>query len=102
MSTPTQILRSLLHELRQASPNKCIKNNLAANYILAQFKKYQTTDQTLCKAREEMKFLGKTYLCYLQSLRRHAEIHKEYHGRGERTVKETADIVGFKLPTDPK
>lgn len=33
---------------------------------------------------------------------RYLELHSEYHGRGERTVKETADLVGFKLPNDPR
>lgn len=98
----TTTLRGLLNELRLASPNGTLENSLAAKYIIAQFRKYKTTDQQLCKAREEMHFLGKTYLCYLKSLRTQAEISKEYHGRGERTVKETADLVGFKLPTDPK
>ncbi|XP_023165312.1 protein FMC1 homolog [Drosophila hydei] len=99
----TKMLRSLLHELRQAahSPGN-IKDSLAARYILAQYKKYETTDQQLCKARDEAAFLGQTYLTYLSSLRRYSELYKEYHGRGERTVKETADRVGFKLPTDPK
>ncbi|CAD7084553.1 unnamed protein product [Hermetia illucens] len=78
----TTTLRGLLNELRLASPNGRLENSLAA--------------------KEEMHFLGKTYLCYLKSLRTQAEISKEYHGRGERTVKETADLVGFKLPTDPK
>ncbi|EDW38936.1 GL13674 [Drosophila persimilis] len=98
----TKVLRSLLHELRQASPSGCIKESLAARYILAQYKKYETTDQQLCKARNEAVFLGQTYLTYLSSLRNYNELYKEYHGRGERSVKETADVVGFKLPTDPK
>ncbi|EDW13961.1 protein FMC1 homolog [Drosophila mojavensis] len=101
--TATKVLRSLLHELRLASqsPGK-IKDSLAARYILAQYKKYETTDQQLCKARDEAIFLGQTYLTYLSSLRKYNELYKEYHGSGERTVKETADLVGFKLPTDPK
>lgn len=98
----TKTLRGILQELRLASPDGTLKNSLAAKYVLAQFRKYKTTDETLCKAREEMQFLGKTYLCYLSSLRNYAQIHKEHHGSGERSIKETADIVGFKLPTDPK
>ncbi|EDV92941.1 protein FMC1 homolog [Drosophila grimshawi] len=99
----TKVLRSLLHELRQSAKDPGgIKNSLAARYILAQYKKFETTDQQLCKARNEAIFLGQTYLTYLSSLRKYNELYKEYHGRGERTVKETADLVGFKLPTDPK
>lgn len=98
-----QLYRSLLNELKLSSPGgRLNKDSLAFKYITNQFQKYQTTDQTLCKARDEMKFLGETYLCYLSSLRKLSDIQKEYKGKGERSVKETADMVGFKLPHDPK
>ncbi|XP_055702261.1 protein FMC1 homolog [Phlebotomus papatasi] len=100
--TPVRTLRSLLNELRLSNPNGNIKNSLAARYIIDQFRKYRTTDQTLCKAREEMHFVGQTYLCYLESRRTYQRIRKEYSGRGERTVEDTANLVGFKLPHDPK
>lgn len=103
MMAGTQLYRSLLNELRLNSPSgRLNKESLAFKYITNQFQKHQTTDQTLCKAREEMKFLGESYLCYLRSLRKYKEIQKEYKGMGERSVKETADMVGFKLPHDPK
>lgn len=95
-------LRTLLKELRLVSPSGHIKDSLAANYILSQYKKYQTTDETLCKARDEMVFLGQTYSCYLQSKRNHERICVEYKGAGERSVQDTATMVGFKLPHDPK
>lgn len=91
-----------MKELRLASPNGHIKDSLAAQYILDKYRKYQTTDETLCKARDEMFFLGQTYACYLQSKRKHDDIRIEYTGGGERSVKETASLVGFKLPHDPK
>ncbi|KAH8397706.1 hypothetical protein KR215_010092 [Drosophila sulfurigaster] len=99
----SKVLRSLLHELRQAASDaNDMKKSLAARYIRAQYKRFETTDQQLCKARNEAIFLGQTYLTYLSSQRKYNEIYREYHGRGERSVKETADLVGFKLPTDPK
>lgn len=98
----SKLVRSLLHELRVASPEGHLKENLAAKYILDQFRKYETTEEQLCKARDEMKFLGTTYLTYLQSSRRHQEIHQDYKGKGERSIEETAGLVGFKLPHDPK
>lgn len=98
-----QLYRSLLNELRLASPSgKLNKDSMLYKYITNQFEKHQTTDQTLCKAREEMKFLGETYLCYLRSLRKFTDIQKEYKGKGERSVEETANMAGFKLPHDPK
>lgn len=98
----TKLLRSLLNELRLASPDGTIKDSLATNYILSQFKRYNTTEEQLCKARDEMQFLGRTYLTYLSSSRKHKSIQQEYKGKGERSVKETATMVGFKLPHDPK
>ncbi|KAK6639624.1 hypothetical protein RUM43_007897 [Polyplax serrata] len=77
-------------------------NSELASYILTQCYKHQVTDEQVCKAREEMKFLAETYLCYLRSQRLFEEIHRKYQGKGERSIKETAEIVGFKLPHDPK
>lgn len=98
-----QLYRALLNELRLNSTNgKLNKESSAFKYITDQFQKHQTTDETLCKAKEEMKFLGETYLCYLRSLRRYGEIQKEFTGKGELSVADTADLVGFKLPHDAK
>ncbi|CAG9766917.1 unnamed protein product [Ceutorhynchus assimilis] len=95
-------LRGLIQELRYAVPNATLKDNLAFQYIMKQYRKYNTTDQQLCKAQEEMNYIANTYLCYLRSSRLSQEIHDEFHGKGERTVQETAQMVGFKLPHDPK
>jgi len=95
-------LRTLLNELRLASPNGSIKDSLASQYVLSQFRKYQTTDEQLCKVKDEMHFLGQTYLSYLQSSRNYKRINDEYKGVGERSVADTAKMVGFKLPHDPK
>lgn len=95
-------LRLILNELRLASPNGTIKDSLATQYILTQFRKYQTTDELLCKEKDEMLFLGQTYQCYLQSLRVYKRINDEYKGAGERSIEATANLVGFKLPHDPK
>lgn len=97
----SKTLRGILHELRIASPNGSIKDSLTSQYVLSQYRKYQTTDEQLCKVKDEMHFLGKTYLCYLQSMRKYKAINADYKGAGERTVEATAALVGFKLPQDP-
>lgn len=103
MSARASVFRSLLNEVRLTHPDGVLKKDaLVVQFVKNQYKKYETTDQTLCKAREEMKFIGDTYLCYLSSLRKQLAINKEYNGGGERTVKDTASLVGFKLPHDPK
>ncbi|XP_066255599.1 protein FMC1 homolog [Euwallacea similis] len=95
-------LRGIIREFRYALPERSLKDNLIFNYLMKQYRKYKTTDQQLCKAQEEMNFIANSYLCYLRSSRLSQEIHDEFHGKGERTVQETADMIGFKLPHDPK
>lgn len=102
MNPNLRILRSLISEIRHIARDKNMKENVMVRYILEESRKHRETSEVLCKAREELKFLGETYRDYLASQRRYNEIRKHYAGRGERTVKETADLVGFKLPHDPK
>lgn len=95
-------LRQVLSELRKQTTSKKLAENQMARYILSQYRKHQTTDQQLCKAADEMHFKAKTYYDYLHSSRRYKEINAEFKGKGERSVEETARMVGFKLPHDPK
>ncbi|XP_056643833.1 protein FMC1 homolog [Diorhabda sublineata] len=102
MASKLTILRQIISELRHALPKDKIKDDLTVQYILNQYRKYLVTGEQLCKAREEMQFIANTYLCYLRSTRLSKEIQQEFHGKGERTVEDTAKLVGFKLPHDPK
>lgn len=98
-----RVLKQLASEVRlTTSHEKIYSESPLMKYIVGQYHKYRETDQQLCKAQEEMENIAATYLCYLQSLRRTAEIHQTYKGKGERSVEETASMVGFKLPHDPK
>ncbi|KAL0134666.1 hypothetical protein PUN28_001451 [Cardiocondyla obscurior] len=102
MNSNIKILRSLLQELRRVSHNKTTKDNAMLQYIMEQAHTHKETSEVLCKAREELKSLAEMYLCYLKSQQACKEIHRQYSGKGERSIKETADLVGFKLPHDPK
>lgn len=103
MSKMANLYRAIINEIRLVSPNGVAKKDSPImKYLSSQYRQHATTDELLCKAKEEAKFLGETYLCYLKSVRRQAEIVKEYGGKGERSVEETAGLVGFKLPHDPK
>lgn len=97
-----QILREILAELRNANPKGTIKDSLAARYVLSQYQKFNTTDLQICKEKEEVNYLAQTYLTYLQSTKNSLRIRSYYKGKGERSIRETADMVGFKLPHDPK
>lgn len=102
LNPSVRTLRLLANELRSAGYSDKLKEAPAVQYILDQYRKYKVTDQQLCKAQEEMKYLSETYLCYLRSSRQYMELHKQYKGKGERSTEETANLVGFKLPHDPK
>lgn len=102
MNNNINVVRSLMQQLRRVSQNKNIKENAMLQYIVEQAHVHKETSEVLCKAREELKNLAEMYLCYLKSQQTCKDIHKQYGGKGERGIKETADLVGFKLPHDPK
>ena len=96
-------LRQIIKEMRLNLPEgKNVRNQPLTKYIFNEFKRHQTTSKQHCKAGQEMEHLSSTYATYLTSQRLWHEVHKEYHATGERTVEDTAKIVGFKLPHDPK
>ena len=102
MST-LSLLRHLIRELRLTNrSHKPFRESPLYQYVLREFRKNQVTSEQVCKASEENRYLTDTYLCYLKSSRKSAELRSEFHGQGERTVQQTADMVGFKLPHDPK
>ncbi len=74
----------------------------ACSFVRDQFRANIVTSRQFCRSEADMRHLGDTYRTYLSSQRIWRHLHDEYHGKGERSVAETAKIVGFKLPHDPK
>ena len=102
-SIPKSLLKNILSEMRLAGKEGGkLQGSPAANYLLGQFRKFQETEKQHCRASEEMRHLASSYHSYLRSQRLWAEVHAEYHAKGERSVRESANLVGFKLPHDPK
>lgn len=96
-------LRQIIKEMRRNLPKgKPVQNQPLTRYILSEVRRHQTTSKQHCKPGQEMEHLSSNYATYLTSQRLWHEVHKEYHATGERSVNETAKIVGFKLPHDPK
>lgn len=98
--------RRILSEVRKqdeltGSAGK-LRDSEAAAFVMNSFRSHQTTDLTYCKAEAEMTHLAETYETYLVHQRLWRQVHEEYHTKGERSVEETAKLVGFKLPHDPK
>ena len=102
----TAAARSVMREIRLslacASSGKKLNQSPIASYIMEQYRRHQVTQKQHCKATMEMTYLADTYRTYLESQRKWRVVHDEYHAKGERSVAETAKLVGFKLPHDPK
>lgn len=98
-----QTLRSLIRELRCGLPKyEKVHHSPVFSYVMEQYRKNAVTDQQYCREQEEMAHLAQTCVTYLESSRRYEEIRTEYHSKGERSIEQTANMVGFKLPIDPQ
>ena len=101
--TAKVMLRELIRELRLTNrSHNSLYESPVYQFISKNFRKNQVTEEQTCKAQQESQYLADTYLCYLKSSRKAAELRHEFHGQGERSIRSTADMVGFKLPHDPK
>merc|ERR1712098_251444 len=100
---PCKQLRTIVSELRRALPDKTkLTGNQGLRFILTQYRKNATTQEQVCRHKEEMAFLADTYSTYLSSQRHYWDLQQEYHAKGERTVDEAAKMVGFNLPHEEK
>lgn len=59
----------------------------------------QVTGAKNCKHQSEMQHLAETYLCLLESTARQSELAAVYR-RGERSIQESAAMVGLRLPEE--
>ncbi|RWS09214.1 UPF0562 protein C7orf55-like protein [Dinothrombium tinctorium] len=90
------VLRNISKELRKSTLQRAV-NNVTLRHVLNEYRKYETTEQRTCRAKQEMQFLAQTYHCYLNSSRLYRELHNRYYGKGERGVEETARLLGFEI-----
>ncbi|XP_059083433.1 protein FMC1 homolog [Tigriopus californicus] len=96
-------LRGILRELRHLHPDETkLQGSASANFLLNQFRRHEVTEKQHCKANEEMNHLANSFEAYLRGQRLWGNVHEEYHTKGERSVEETARLVGFRLPHEPK
>ncbi|GFT15745.1 protein FMC1 homolog [Nephila pilipes] len=101
-SLTLSVLRGISQELRRANPNlKPVSQSIAFTYLINEYRRHQVTEKRTCKSAEELNIIAKTYLCYLKSLRENQELIDQYHSHGERSIEETARLVGFSLPKTP-
>ncbi|NWI05979.1 FMC1 protein, partial [Tichodroma muraria] len=100
LGAPLCTLRVLLRELRHAAGCSYCDSPIY-RHLLTAFRAHWVTSEKLCRTQQELHFQAATYLCLLRSVRKHEALHREYHGRGERSPQEVAGLVGFRLPQQP-
>uniref|UniRef100_A0A670K7X1 Protein FMC1 homolog n=1 Tax=Podarcis muralis TaxID=64176 RepID=A0A670K7X1_PODMU len=99
LGSPLRTFRGLLRELR--CKGRSYRETEAYRYLKEAFRAHRVTSEKLCRAQHDLHFQAATYLCLLRSVREHLALHKEYHGKGERSTEEAAGLVGLKLPQQP-
>ncbi|XP_067138318.1 protein FMC1 homolog [Centruroides vittatus] len=98
------VLRGIFRELRRATKKKPLSQEPAYRYLMEFTRRHKVTDQRICRAEMELRYMASTYHSYLSGIRKHQELLDRYHSRGERSVEETASMVGLGLPSkeDPR
>ncbi|OQV14974.1 hypothetical protein BV898_10875 [Hypsibius exemplaris] len=94
MKPALAIYRAILHEIRLQKLHNPIRTDLTT-YISREFKKHTVTEEKFCRANESALFDAKTYLEMLRSTRLHRALAAHYKGKGERTIEESANLVGL-------
>lgn len=58
----------------------------------------QVTEKRFCRPKDHYKYFADTYLTYLRSTRLQDEITRKYFTKGERSIEDSARLVGLELP----
>lgn len=100
------ILRSLYRELRPSvnDPQKHVYQTQLWRYIvgLCRACKNQPSSSLREDVQRNLEQTGRSYVLYLQGTREYFRISDEYKGAGERTADDTAKLLGFKMPNEPR
>merc|ERR1712088_360146 len=70
-------------------------------YLTAEYKKHAKTSNLDSKHLKAAEQDAINYVQMLESNRKHRELLNEYHLKGERSVKDAAELVGLKVPDAP-
>jgi len=94
--SPLAVLRLLSRELRQRSDGKLLDRPLM-QLILSEYRANRVTQEQYCRGPKEMTWVADTYCQYIRAQRLCRELIDK-HNRREKTIEQTAAMVGFKLP----
>jgi hypothetical protein len=96
--TSLALLRSLTREFRYVTSDSKLLDRPLMRLILSEYRSNQITSAQYCRGPDEMLWVADTYLQYIRSQRICRELNDK-HQRREKTVQETADMIGFRLPS---
>ena len=88
-SSVLNLYKSLIRELK--SDQKLL------GLIKCEFKKNIVTSSKYCKESNEQFIIANAYLSYLKNTREYFILKSKY-AKGERSIEESANIVGLRLP----
>ncbi|KAK6036548.1 hypothetical protein COOONC_25948 [Cooperia oncophora] len=73
------------------------RNSTQYRFLVDQMRDHQVTQRVYSKAPEEAEHVANLYATYLSSTRNLKELERRYRGK-ERSVEESANLVGLALP----
>lgn len=95
------LLRSLVRELRlrgsSSSGSKRLLDRPLVRFLLSEYRSNQVTSAQYCRGPDEMAWIANTYMQYVKAQRVYQELSNK-HQKKEKTVQQTADMIGFRLP----
>uniref|UniRef100_A0A8R1DJR1 Protein FMC1 homolog n=1 Tax=Caenorhabditis japonica TaxID=281687 RepID=A0A8R1DJR1_CAEJA len=89
-------IKNIMSELKKVD-KAFTPNSQQYQYLVEQMRADQVTTRRYSKAANESESVAKLYLSYIQGTRRLNTLQERYKG-GEKTVEESARLVGLKLP----
>lgn len=87
------MFRAILRELSMSTPQIEARNNSVWLYIKDTLRQGKRPHEQYLRTLQ-------TFLYYIQSSRLHRDLLSTYQGKGERTVEESAKLVGLSLPQE--
>lgn len=89
------LYKSLYKHLKLNKPTS--ETNVYRAALRNEFNQHSVSDSKYCMEQNQMYFLANAYLTYLDSTKETLALYSRYC-RGERSIEESAKIVGLKLP----
>lgn len=91
-------LRAIRHELNRLFQKNSTSKDVSVKHIINLFRDNQVTERRYCRPAGHYKYFADTYLTYLKSSRLQDELTSKYFNKGDRSIADSAKLVGLELP----